>query len=1219
MKRVFSIMISILLLASMLAVSFTTRNVEASGTIYIRADGSVEPPDAPIERIGEVYCLTESIASAADGIVVERDYVTLDGAGFAVQGSNSYGSSGVFVNASMVTVKNLTVTAFETGVYLPSWSGGNNISDNTITENKWGIGLWGSSTNTVSRNFVTANTNNGIDLREYSKYNEVFDNELRSNGHVGIRLDICSDYNDVYGNVMEDNWGGLASDSSSNNTIHVNNITANRYWGIDFSNSTNNRVYHNNFVNNPEQAHIAVVGDISVWDDGYPSGGNYWSDLVSQDLYSGSFQNETGSDGIADSTYVIDSHNLDHYPLVGSGIQNPSMDTMITTLYFSPDTMDPARCYTLPTVELMLNVYEPLIFFDREKIEQFVPRLASNWSVSADGLTYTFEVRNNVRFHDNVVLTTEDVEYSLERLLVIEGEGAWMFYEAFFNTYGSQDSIGSFIVSSQQIDDAITRNDSTVTLHLEKPYAPLLQALSMPFASVLSKNWCLQLGDWPQTWDNWTSYNKPAATAIELQATAPPGPRLNAMCGTGPFMFDYYVTSVEWSIVKFDDYWGGWPAPGCTGFLQRILSKTPGSVGCWENRKSMFLNGCLDSALVPTADSNSILGQSGIRCIYPLPTLACDELFFTFDIAASSPYLGVAGGLPEGTFNESGIPCDFFNDINVRKGFAYAFNFSTFREDVFPGELYQPATPIIPGLPFYNVAQEKYAIDLAKAEAYLREAWNGELWSNGFNVTIPYTNPYRQKAGEILKMNIEKLNPKFHVDVQPIGGASYHDAAQAHELPIFIYGWNPDFADPHNLAIAFMYSTGYYAKFQNYCNETIDELVRAGIAETRELNRRDIYFELQRLYHEECPGFPLTQVRARRFERDWVRGWYYNSLLAGLDYFYVQWKEYAPAYPVNVGENTVDAINSSDTIVFINSTCQGNLTITSTDINLDGTITEGIEAHYLKCVTVDTTIPHENITFPIEVRVYFKDEEVISAYVGQSSLHMYYWNGTGWLLENDTGVVAPSDILGYAGYVWARIYHLSLFAPLGNPSKRNVAVTYIRTPKTVTGQGSTLTVNVTLENQLDSLEMINVTIYANASVIGALSNIVLPARSSLTVSFPWNTTGVALGNYTISAYAWPVPGDVDTRDNNRTDGSILVTKVGDFGGGVPPAFFNCDGSVDGKDLALFLQCYKGTAPAEAMYLGDLGGGVPPQFYDCDGKVDGKDLALFLQCFKGLGP
>jgi hypothetical protein len=46
---------------------------------------------------------------------------------------------------------------------------------------------------------------------------------------------------------------------------------------------------------------------------------------------------------------------------------------------------------------------------------------------------------------------------------------------------------------------------------------------------------------------------------------------------------------------------------------------------------------------------------------------------------------------------------------------------------------------------------------------------------------------------------------------------------------------------------------------------------------------------------------------------------------------------------------------------------------------------------------------------------------------------MYYWNGTGWIQENNTGVVLPSDVSGYAGYVWARTTHLSMFALIGKP------------------------------------------------------------------------------------------------------------------------------------------------------------------------------------------
>ena len=182
----------------------------------------------------------------------------------------------------------------------------------------------------------------------------------------------------------------------------------------------------------------------------------------------------------------------------------------------------------------------------------------------------------------------------------------------------------------------------------------------------------------------------------------------------------------------------------------------------------------------------------------------------------------------------------------------------------------------------------------------------------------------------------------------------------------------------------------------------------------------------------------------------------------------------------------------------------------------------------------------------------------------------------------------------------------------------DVGITSVTTSKNIVGQGYTASINVMIFNYGNDTENFNVTAYANTTAIQT-KTLTLTSGNSTTLTFTWNTSGFAKGNYTISAYAWPVPGEVDTEDNNRADGSILVTKVGDFGGGVPPAFFDCDGSVDGKDLALFLQCYKGTAPAEAMYLGDLGGGVPPQFYDCNGKVDGKDLSLFLQCYKGLGP
>jgi parallel beta-helix repeat protein len=233
-----------------------------------------------------------------------------------------------------------------------------------------------------------------------------------------------------------------------------------------------------------------------------------------------------------------------------------------------------------------------------------------------------------------------------------------------------------------------------------------------------------------------------------------------------------------------------------------------------------------------------------------------------------------------------------------------------------------------------------------------------------------------------------------------------------------------------------------------------------------------------------------------------------------------------------------------------------------------------------------------------------------------------YWsdyNGTDFYhgkYQNETG----SDGIGDTPYV------IDLDNQDNYPSMKpfpwdqhDIGITGLGTSRNVCGQGYITNVSVMVFNYGENAETFNLTVYVNDTMPVEMVSLELAGRTPVTVDFTWNTTGFAFGNYTISAYAEPVPGETDTADNSIADGWVLVTEVGDFGGGVPPAFFSCDGSVDGKDLSLFLQCFKGTAPAEAMYLGDLGGGVIPQFYDCDGKVDGKDLALFLMCYKGLGP
>jgi len=92
----------------------------------------------------------------------------------------------------------------------------------------------------------------------------------------------------------------------------ANNVNDNGL-GIYLDRSSNNSIHHNNF-NNTNQ--VLTSESINTWDDGYPSGGNYWSNYNGTDLYGGPGQNETGGDGIGDSPYVINENNQDNYPLM---------------------------------------------------------------------------------------------------------------------------------------------------------------------------------------------------------------------------------------------------------------------------------------------------------------------------------------------------------------------------------------------------------------------------------------------------------------------------------------------------------------------------------------------------------------------------------------------------------------------------------------------------------------------------------------------------------------------------------------------------------------------------------------------------------------------------------------------------------------------------------------------------------------------------------------
>jgi peptide/nickel transport system substrate-binding protein len=609
------------------------------------------------------------------------------------------------------------------------------------------------------------------------------------------------------------------------------------------------------------------------------------------------------------------------------------------TTYFrptfgEPETLDPALDYETAGGEIITNVYDQLIFYNRENAQEFIPQLATEWTVSDDGLTYTFTIRDGVTFHEGGELTPSDVAYSFQRGLLQGGTASpqWLLAEPFFgvgmddvsvlvdpegNLYDDREGLSgadpaTLVEACEKVKSMIVADDGagTVTMTLAQPWGPFLATIANNWGSILDQEWVVENGGWDGSCETWQNFY--AMTSEENPFT----PIAN---GTGPFKLDHWTQGEEIVLVRNDNYWRTEPmwegGPSGPAALERVVIQ---SVDEFGTRFAMFQAGDADSLVVGSqADYAQVDPLVGEECIYNadtgdfdactpvgdgsgpfrvykgFPQVSHTDAFFNFDIK-SDQYIG------SGQLDGNGIPPDFFTDVHVRKAFNYCFDWEIFIQDVMVGEGVQTLVLPVAGMPGYDAEAPHYTYDPAQCEAEFKladvdkdgvpagEDPEGDIWTTGFRFAATYNqgNTTRQSAAEILASQVGGVNELFLIEVLGLPWPAFLQSQRDQTLPLFFVGWLEDIHDPHNWYGPYLTQT--YAIRQSLPDEMrsqYQELLSQGVTENDPDARHAIYQQVNQIQYDNPSGILLATATGRRYEQRWVEGWYYNPIYSGL-YFY---------------------------------------------------------------------------------------------------------------------------------------------------------------------------------------------------------------------------------------------------------------------------------------------------------------------------------------------
>src|SRR2546430_2677572 len=371
-----------------------------------------------------------------------------------------------------------------------------------------------------------------------------------------------------------------------------------------------------------------------------------------------------------------------YHPLTYSGnVIKPGIITNMEAVTGGYTSLDPALDYESTGFEVIANVYEELIQYNGTSTSEFVPVIAdqipslANGQITPDFLNYTFHIRQGLKFSNGDPVTPLDVKYSITRTMLMNSGSpfppGWIISQFFVP--------GTFIAgittaaeTYSVVNDAITVNDTaqTVRFHLIAPAPPLLffQVMADPLGGGIVDHLWLESTGPKLTWTptGFLDYENYSFLKNYVPAWR------NGAVGSGPFMIDY-VANPDAVVLKPNPLFQVLPGVQAATVSKVVLQYVADAA----TRELSLESGQADIAGIP-ADHFPVaqrLAGLGLARIQFNPTLNMFWWNFNLEIYQS------AVGSTANPYGNQGPP-DFFVDLNMRKAFAYAYNYGQYIDQI---------------------------------------------------------------------------------------------------------------------------------------------------------------------------------------------------------------------------------------------------------------------------------------------------------------------------------------------------------------------------------------------------------------------------------------------------------------------------------------------------------------------------------------------------------